>query len=479
MKRIIFITGILLLMAGMIACGGKKQSEATEGNEWLDTDAEQNLYEAMEYAIIPDAQFGDVTAWDGTIAETVIPGINATQAVNVPMAPADEHFFALAIHMKEEAGNQYQAGSVTFDIRVDAAQQTAEEDSFGMNYDASATYALLAGGEATVTSATEYEIALMNTNGGKSGSMIVPAAAVATDASKIVVDVEECAKPDASVVLESDEAAKTYDITVTGLKEGNTEMIKVELNVGPGMTGVKLYHKNVEIPASSYSYNSVTGVITFQATSFSPYTVVFDRVAVAPEVEMPNTDLPKAIVENADEFENVAIEWVGYGGFYPGTLTQQLESAYIFTAPHDATTVQENAYKNWYCDYYVKLVSDKMTVLPEGSITLGGNYGNYGWVGFDNPEVNTNEWSPLLGSVFSNGNDEGQGNSGWTYADIASFVQTFKCGVGRTAAGVANTNMNGAQFVVALRLTNPENANEYFDVNTVTYTFGTGASVIK
>lgn len=112
-----------------------------------------------------------------------------------------------------------------------------------------------------------------------------------------------------------------------------------------------------------------------------------------------------------------------------------------------------------------------MTKLPEGSITLGGNYGGYGWVGFDNPEVDVNTFIPLLGSVLGSETD-----SGWTYEAVVDLVQKFWCGV-----GVANGNtaeLNGAKFVVELRLTNPENENDCIPVNTVTYTFGTGESEI-
>lgn len=77
-----------------------------------------------------------------------------------------------------------------------------------------------------------------------------------------------------------------------------------------------------------------------------------------------------------------------------------------------------------------------------------------------------------------NQNGEPGENSGWTYSDVVNFVEQFWCGVGRTAAGKANEALDGAKFVVELRITNPENADEYINVNTVTYTFGTGDSVI-
>ena len=57
--------------------------------------------------------------------------------------------------------------------------------------------------------------------------------------------------------------------------------------------------------------------------------------------------------------------------------------------------------------------------------------------------------------------------------DIESEVGTFMCGVGDV-----NDALEGATFTVKLRLTNPENEAQYYDVNVVTYTFG-GNYVIK
>ena len=80
MKRIIFITGILMLMAGMMACGGKKQSEATEGNEWLDTDAEQNRDSTI---------YGVCT--DGSTMHTIQLQIDNGDTITLNALPAQEN----------------------------------------------------------------------------------------------------------------------------------------------------------------------------------------------------------------------------------------------------------------------------------------------------------------------------------------------------------------------------------------------------
>ncbi len=98
-----------------------------------------DLYEVMEYAIVPDAQYGSVTSW--TSGNSVVIG---TQSVSgdVELKKGEIHYFALAIHMDEEAGNKYQEGEVDFDLTVLATQLASESDSFNNQYDKDAEYAV-------------------------------------------------------------------------------------------------------------------------------------------------------------------------------------------------------------------------------------------------------------------------------------------------------------------------------------------------
>ena len=386
---------------------------------------------------------------------------------------------ALAIWMPTTVGNEANHNgtnqpAISFGINLLATQQTSEKDSFNNQYDVNATYPALAWASKPIDPAASFvALDLLRANGSKAGFAEFPVAALDTAAENVTVKVVET-KTYANLTIEDDQTAVTYEVTAEGVKAGNTTPIKVSLTVGAGKTGVKLYHYGNEITDAVYDAND--GTIVFYTTSFSPFSVVYDAVAVEENEEDLNTTVPKATVTDADEFENVALGWTGWGGFNPvAGAAQQLNSVYLFEAPHDSTTVQDCAYKDWGCDYFVMLESDNLSVLPEGSITLGGNYGGYGWVGFDNPTVNTNEWIPLLGSVM------GDGESGWTYADVVGLVKQFWCGV-----GVANGNANGsiadlsdAKFVVELRLTNPEDPTDVKTTNRVTYTFANGNSSIS
>ena len=101
-------------------------------------------------------------------------------------------------------------------------------------------------------------------------------------------------------------------------------------------------------------------------------------------------------------------------------------------------------------------------------------YGGYGWGGFDKPKVDTNTYIPLLGSVMPKEENPNGINEGWTYEAVCDFVQKFWCGVG--VANGNTTDLSDSTFVVELRLTNPENTDEYIVCNKVTYNFATKTS---
>ncbi len=113
----------------------------------------KDLYEVMEYAIVPDADANHkVTSW--TSGNSVEVG---TQSVygDVSLPVGATHCFALVIHMDEEAGNEYQGGEVNFDLTVLATQDTVESDSFNNQYDKDAVY-----GDVMVSSDAELKAAI-------------------------------------------------------------------------------------------------------------------------------------------------------------------------------------------------------------------------------------------------------------------------------------------------------------------------------
>lgn len=429
------------------------------------TSIDKNLNEVLEYAIVPDAKMPDyatsaaaLTSWEG--GNPIVPGVNNTEVSNVylpanPADPADSvDYFALYIHMNADADISYMGGSIAFDINVEVTQATSEGDAFGGGYDAGATYP---NGVFVVDPITDALAAITsNTFSYTNSDGTVKVSGTTTAGSEVKVTVAPAATGAeiAKVVAGTGQSVVSYNIDVVGQEIGST--VTVELFVGKNLTNVTVYHDGVAMStddssADYYDYKEDTGFLTIISTSFSPFEIAYNNPATLPE------GMPVAIVTNADEYENMVLEWKNVGGYYPTPgLDSYLESAYTFKAPHDGETIDTCAFKDWYCDYYVMLDRD----LGADQIFLGGNYGDFGWVGFHNGDITlaANEEIPLLGSVTS---------VPWTYEDVASLVGEFICGVGDV-----DDALEGATFTVMLRLTNPDDETEFYNVNTVKYTFG-------
>ncbi|MBQ3072516.1 MAG: hypothetical protein IJD20_04410, partial [Oscillospiraceae bacterium] len=375
----------------------------------------------------------------------------------------------LALHMQEEAGNEYQNLSIGdgFKVELLAAQMTYEMDSFDAKYDQTAEWPVTAAGGTSFNTAADnmkdtanegwfrfYVLDANDPNAGensKVATVTVPMDAVEDQDTPVTLNIAATAT-DPNFSMTADQTSKTYEITANGLKEGNTTDVKVELGVAKGLTGVKLYHDYVEMDANKYSYNPTSGIITFHTATFSPFTIVYDIEAA--EVEQPEAGngLPVANVVKSPEYENTELPWGSYGQWSPTAgLDANLEAAYTFQCEDTAAEAAQSEYANWHCDFYVKLDKD----LGENEIFLGGNYGSFGWVGFHNGDLTleANTEIPLLGSVTTNP---------WTYDQVATNVGTFICGVGDV-----NDALVGATFTVMLRLTNPDDATEFYNVSTI------------
>lgn len=426
-------------------------------------DVEKDLYEVMEYAITPDAEYGTVTAWDANNGEAVVLGTQTVTDTDVVMNPGDEHKFALSIHMLEEAGNEYQEGKLNFDLTVLAGQANVEADAFGPDYDKYAEYAYKASAKVEAGK-NVYELQAKDDSVQqyKVGYANVPADAVADDASELELSIVPT-QYNGNFTVAANETAKSFDVTVLGVAADNTTEIEVGLKIPTGLDpdSVKLYHYDTLI--TDARYNPTTGYVVFETATFSPFTVVYDAESeyVAPSTE--GLTVPKAVVTYAPEYVGEGkVQWGSYGQWSPTAgLDSALEAAFVYQCPELADEVRE-AFAYWYCDFYLSLDRD----LGENEIFLGGYYETFGaYVGFHNGDVTleAGEELALLGSVT---------NNPWTYADVEANVNTFMCGVGDV-----DDALEGATFTVKLRLTNPDNEAENYDVNVVTHTFG-GNSVI-
>lgn len=426
---------------------------------------------------------GTLRSFLNTISTTTYGTLLANDNVD---GGADEAYLGIALKMREDAGNIYQGLDLggSFDIKIFATQLNVEDDTFDENYDINAEYEGFGSGSVTIDQnalESAYEIDVLNLNtedpDDKVATATVPKDAIDDESEEVRVNV---AKSDyaASITVAAGQETLAYDVEVIGLKAGNTTPIKVKLFIGKDLdpATVKIYHYDSEIPCT---YDPSKGYVTFESATFSPFTIVYDAESeyIPPVVEeesvLPTATVADYALANTPGYsEDPEVVWGSLGGFAPDYTVDadpKLEAAYEFICNQTGDEAAASDYANWYCDFFVKLDGD----LGANQIFLGGNYGDFGWIGFHNGDMTlgANTYVPLLSLV----------SAPWTYTSVATYVGDFVCGVGDV-----NDALAGQTFTVELRLIDPTKvdtsddewwnqnnltADKYIVVNSTTHTF--------
>ncbi len=402
----------------------------------------------------------------------------AERVTNNKLESNNDEYFAVVLWMPTTVGNEanYKAGTlapvVDLGVTVIATQTASEEDAFGSDYDDGIELEKFATGVAFFKDGdAAAEAVAIDAAGYNVASVVIPTGALADGVTKATLNVQKT-EYDGNITVQNGNEKETFDITIEGLKDGNTVPVSTEVKIAAGLdpTSVKLYHYDEEIPCT---YNPYTGWVSFESATFSPFTVVYNpekvetetngnagetetEAEIGTEAETNPSDLPEADVTEYTPTET--IEWGNYGQWSPTEgLEAELDAIYKFACTETLDEAEANKYAYWHCDFVVSL--DK--ALGENEIFLGGNYGSFGWIGFHNGDLTleANTEIPLLGSVTSNP---------WTYVDVVQNVGEFICGVGNVG-----DSLSGATFTVHLRLTNPEDETEFYNIETITYTFPT------
>ena len=455
-------------------------------------DGDAKLLEVVDFECLADASWFEfnvggygITPAAGTTFD-ILKGYEMSEDIvydEYKIAPGQKVGpFSLSGHMDELAGNEYMGLTIEgIAVSLIATQAIGDEDSFDGIYDINAQYSQYSKGSAVVfvdengdlrikdtatdsmgnTETKNDYVKMVDTNKGNLvGSVYVPSAAIAEGATSVDVVYMETATDPNFTVADGYEVM-TFDVSVTGIKnvanDGN--IFKVEMNIGAGRGDyVEVYHYGNLLKSD---YDNGTGMLTFDTDSFSPFNIVYNYEEAKVN---ENAGLPKAEVTDVSEtYADKNLEWKSFDKINKLPKGYQLQTVYNFKAKDTATTVKESPYKNWFCDYYVSVNKD----IKAGDVVLGGNYGNYGWVGFENPvDIKANTAIPLLGYFVAENGAEPRRDV-ITYEDIVIFVDEFLCGVAYTHESVA-----GVEFKVELRLTNPDNLNDQITVETITYTFG-------
>ena len=237
----------------------------------------------------------------GKLTKVLEERVNSTGA----LTPEQSTILAIAFHMPEDAGNEYQNLSLCdggFSINLVATQETGESDSFGDNYDVGADW-----GENTVNFAASTAInstnivygALANdvVIGAEGINATVPANVKLADGTTNLALTVKAVETDANITVGEGLAARSLDVHIEGVSPDNT--VPMTVNLGsifkPGLdkTEVKIYHTENGTPTlmtrvesvndfarhNQFTYNAATGEVTIYVATFSVFSVVQAQVS--------------------------------------------------------------------------------------------------------------------------------------------------------------------------------------------------------
>ena len=313
---------------------------------------DNGLASALEYAFVsfghdkPDmTSFPEITSW--IALKAAADSMGSTGQVTFGRQEIDtgvldeivngikneRDYVLLAVHMKEEAGNEYQGKEALIDVTIVATQKDAESDAFGHDYDAGATGKVpalpmhetasskaiaMTGAENTITQIGGQAVTGNEEVEIKSGSTVatatVPVEAAQTVMTGLLSVKNADINKDREMVLnlnvdttETKQASVTYDINVTadityyeagsetpktetGMPvEGLTHFLTATINIGVNKENVKVTHDGhpmdkmedaTDTPTNDanggYHYDKNSGILTIKSKTFSPFTVSFD-----------------------------------------------------------------------------------------------------------------------------------------------------------------------------------------------------------
>ena len=209
-------------------------------------------------------------------------------------------YLGIALHMQEEAGNEYQEiGLEAFDIQIVATQMSNEEDSFGPDYDNDAEW-----GDNLDNENTASAPIVLNENGeltenvtltGENGiTATIPAGTKFKAGTKNAnLNVNKLVNSGANITLADNEESKSYDVHIENMANDNESVISIViaefLPIGLNMGNYKLYHvengNTVEMTLvasgstpihNTYEYDPATGDVVLHLASFSEVALVAD-----------------------------------------------------------------------------------------------------------------------------------------------------------------------------------------------------------
>ena len=222
-------------------------------------------------------------------------------ATSGELTPGGNQILAIAFHMDELAGNEYQNTALCdggFSLKLLATQATGEFDSFGDDYDAGAQWpeGVVLGNTASagVTADANNKLtegASMTSADGKISASVPAGALLAPGTNSLTLNVANMDKSGANITLADNEDTISIDVHILGIAEDNETVMAISvkelLPVGLNMGNYRFYHvedgQTVEMTLladgatpvhNNYEYDPATGDVVLHLASFSEVALV-------------------------------------------------------------------------------------------------------------------------------------------------------------------------------------------------------------
>ena len=346
---------------------------------------DSGLIGALEYAIIDDATKADadilaLASWDDIVAVSgvqtgLVEGSRTVAASNGALAADEYDYFALAVHMQEEAGNEYMAKSIVVDVAVVATQLAFESDSYGTEYDKDAVFP----SRSQAVKQANATLKLGETETGT--SVAIPAGAPAGNYALTVSNKNVTTDENGNSTLAMDIALSRDGSKV---ESADGVLYTVKADIGKGLNITSVTHNGDII--GEFSYSALTGIIEFKTADFSPFAITYNEIAglnpdaqyLAHATDIHNSTTLSGIFQLLNDVKTSefgADSRYGYGYEYivrkQADYTLDLNGKTII---HD--TVNANANKNAFTYTLVaNNAGTKLTINGEGTVVSHNSEG--------------------------------------------------------------------------------------------------------
>ena len=240
---------------------------------------------------------------------------------------------AIAFHMQETAGNEYQdmalcEGGFVLNLIAAQASQTGEHDSFDDKYDDNAEWPDLDLGKSVSAPVGELDADNKTTApitmSGYGYNATIPAGVEAADGASKFVFTVDVTERSSNIDMNLGQVSRSLDVHIDGISENNEVPIIIDLGVvlpvGYKEENIAFYHVEdgtpnrmnlVDTPAlhNDFSYNSATGEVSIALASFSEVTAVVaagDPWAGGVDISWYNTTDTTFTLTTEDQFAGFA-----------------------------------------------------------------------------------------------------------------------------------------------------------------------------